>query len=262
MNNPLDQHRIELYDRQGFLFPVPILTVAEAQSYRSILDDLESLNGGTLKRFDMAHLFFPWAYQLATHERVLDAVASILGDDLLIDGTLVLCKYPNDPSYVSWHQDSVYSEWHLTPSISAWIALSTSDAQRGCMRVIAGSHEGGLLEHEELQDDDNLLRRGERIRAAVDESTAVDIELRPGEMSLHHCNIIHGSNANRSVDKRIGFIVRFVTSRIERKGRPLMKVRGSADCRHLELAERPTESDQMKCFESWKEFTRRRHLPT
>ena len=258
MNNPLDQRRIEFYDRQGFLFPIPILTIAEAQSYRSTLDDLKALSGGVSKRFDNAHLFFPWAYRLATHERVLDAVASILGDDLLVDGTLVLCKYPDDPSYVSWHQDSVYSKWHLSPSVSAWIALSTSNARSGCMRVIAGSHREGRLDHDEVLDHNNLLRRGERIAVTVDESRAVDIELRPGEMSLHHCNIIHGSDANRSADKRIGFIVRFVTSTIEPRGRPLMQVRGSADCRHLELAGAPAESDEAKCFENWKEFARRR----
>ena len=258
MRKSLPADQIERYERLGVLFPIPVLTDPELRFYRSALKELETMSGGTLKRFDNAHLFFRWAYRLATHPVVVDAVESILGDDILIDGTLVLCKYPHDPAYVSWHQDSVYSNWHLSPSISAWIALTPSTSQSGCMRVITGSHKRGLLDHEEIRDQNNLLRRGERIRAEVDESTAVDIELRPGEMSLHHCNIIHGSNANCSVDKRIGFIVRFVTSRIKPKGRPLMKVRGSADCRHLELVGEPAETDQATAFERWTDFTQRR----
>jgi ectoine hydroxylase-related dioxygenase (phytanoyl-CoA dioxygenase family) len=169
-----------------------------------------------------------------------------------------MCKYPHDPSYVSWHQDSVYSHWHLSPSTSAWIALSPSTARSGCMRVIPGSHDRGLLDHEEVRDQDNLLRRGERIGVEVDEAEALDIELRPGEMSLHHCNIIHGSNPNRSDDKRIGFIVRFVTSRVGPRNRPLLRVRGTSDCSHLQLVGGPAETDPATALASWKEFASRR----
>jgi ectoine hydroxylase-related dioxygenase (phytanoyl-CoA dioxygenase family) len=213
-----------------------------------------------LKRLDGTHLFFPWAYRLATHEAVVDAVESILGPDLLIDGTLILCKYPNDPSYVAWHQDSVYSDWHLSPSISAWIALSWSTAQSGCMRVLMGSHERGRLAHEEVQDHQNLLRRGERIAVEIDESEAIDLELRPGEMSLHHCNIVHGSNPNRTSDTRIGFVVRFVTSQVQRKARPLVRIRGPLDNSHLNLVWAPKESDPVVAFAAWRDFTRQRQL--
>ena len=258
MRKPLPADQIERYERLGALFPIPVLTDSEVRFYRLALEELETMSGGTNKRFDNAHLFFPWAYRLATHPGVVDAVESILGDDILIDGTLVFCKYPHDPAYVSWHQDSVYSNWHLSPTISAWIALSPSTPQSGCMRVILSSHTRGVLDHEEVRDQNNLLRRGERIGVEVDESEAVDLALRPGEMSLHHCNIIHGSNPNRTNEKRIGFIVRFVTSRIDRKDRPVMKVRGSADCRHLQLAGEPAEMDSAEAFELWTDFTRRK----
>jgi non-haem Fe2+, alpha-ketoglutarate-dependent halogenase len=258
MGKHLPADQIERYGRQGALFPIPVLTDMEVRFYRSALEEFETMSGGTLKRFGNAHLFLPWAYRLATHPGVVDAVESILGGDILIDGTLVFCKYPHDPAYVSWHQDSVYSNWHLSPTVSAWIALSPSTSQSGCMRVIKGSHQRGVLAHEEVRDQNNLLRRGERIGVAVDESEAIDLDLRPGEMSLHHCNIVHGSNPNRSDEKRIGFIVRFVTNRTDRKNTPFTRVRGSADCRHLDLAGEPAEMDPTKAFELWTDFTRRR----
>jgi ectoine hydroxylase-related dioxygenase (phytanoyl-CoA dioxygenase family) len=258
MRKPLHADQVDRYHRDGVLFPIPVLDEGEVRCYRSAIEEVEALNGGRLKRLDNAHRFFPWAYRLATHDGVVDAVASILGDDLLIDGTLVLCKYPDDPSYVSWHQDSVYSEWHLSPMTSAWIALSASTARSGCMRVIPGSHARGLVDHEEVRDQNNLLRRGERIGVAVDESRAIDLELRPGEMSLHHCNIIHGSNPNRTDDKRIGVIVRFVTSRIKGKGRQLMRVRGTSAGRQPEMVGAPAESNPGAAFAAWKEFDRQR----
>ena len=258
MTGSLHADVVDRYRREGVLFPISVLTEEEARSYRSAMEEVEVLNGGPMKRLDNAHLFFSWAHRLATHERVVEAVASILGDDLLIDGTLVLCKYPDDPSYVSWHQDSVYSDWHLSPTTSAWIALSASNAASGCMRVIVGSHTRGQVGHETSPDRDNLLRRGERIVVDVDESEAVDLELRPGEMSLHHCNVIHGSNPNRTDDQRIGFIVRFVTSQIGHRGRPLVRVRGVPIDGELESAEPPPTSDQAEGLARWVEFNQRK----
>jgi hypothetical protein len=252
MRRPLDTSEIHQYQQNGVLFPIPVLTEAEVLGYRSALEEIEARNGGKLQRLDAAHLFFPWAYRLATTETVADAVESIIGPDVLIDGTLVLCKYPNDPSYVAWHQDSVYSGWHLSPSVSAWIALTPSTRQSGCMRVIAGSHQHGPIEHAEVRDEDNLLRRGEQIAVRVDEREAADLELRPGEMSLHHCNIIHGSNPNHSDEKRIGFIIRFVTSRFHRRDRPLLLVRGDVDPGRFDLADEPTEADPAQALANWK----------
>jgi ectoine hydroxylase-related dioxygenase (phytanoyl-CoA dioxygenase family) len=175
---------------------------------------------------------------------VLDAVESVLGADLLIDGTLVFYKPPRDGSYASWHQDSVYSGWHLTPSISAWIALTSSERRNGCMRAIPGSHKLGLVDHDNIQDDPNLLnRRGERIRMDVQEAEAIDVELKPGEMSLHHTNLVHGSNPNTSDGPRIGFIVRFVTSQTTNRDRVVVQARGDADCSHLRLAQPPVDED-------------------
>lgn len=239
------------------MFPVRVLSVTEAARYRDALESVASQCGeGYRRRFDNLHLFFPWAYRLATSETVLDAVESILGPDIVIDGTLVFYKPPRDAGYASWHQDSVYSGWHLTPSVSAWIALTPSEHSNGCMRAIPGSHHDGLLEHENVLGDPNLLnRRGERLRTDVDEARAVDVELQAGEMSLHHTNIVHGSNPNESGGPRIGFIVRFVTNRTTNRDREVMQVRGAADCSHLRLASPPAEVDARVAVRRWREAT-------
>jgi len=244
------------YERDGLVFPIAVLTREEVEEYREALDAITALCGES-KRFDNLHLFFSWAYRLATHEAVLDAVESVLGPDLVIDGTLVFYKPPRDGSYASWHQDSVYSGWHLTPSVSAWIALTASEPANGCMRAIPGSHKLGLLDHDNVQDDPNLLnRRGERIRMDVDESAAVDLVLRPGEMSLHHTNIVHGSKPNGSDGPRIGFIVRFVTSRTRNRERAVMRARGDGDCSHLKLASPPVDDNLEAAIAAWSSFRR------
>jgi non-haem Fe2+, alpha-ketoglutarate-dependent halogenase len=227
---------IDLFEQQGVVFPIRVLSDQEVREFREQLDAVAVDNA---RRMDQLHIRYEWAYRLASHHDVLDAVEKFIGPEILVDGNLVFYKPPHDASYASWHQDSVYSGWHLTPSVSAWIALTSSEPANGCMRVIPGSHKQGILEHENVQDPNLLNKRGERLRMDVDESQAVDVVLKPGEMSLHHTNIVHGSNPNTSDGPRIGFIVRFVTNLSTNRDRQVMRVRGNADCSHLRLVEPP-----------------------
>jgi len=245
--------QIDSYRRDGFVFPIEILSRAEVDGFRGAFESLiERSREYSPKRFDRLHVYFDWAYQIVTHKALLDVVELILGDDILVYGTLVLAKQPHDLRYASWHQDSFYSGLHLTPSTTAWIALTPSHQGNGCMRVIPGSHKLGSMEHESVADDPHMLnRRGERIKTDVDESEAVDVVLKPGEISLHESTLVHGSNPNTSDEERIGFIVRFVTSRMQNPNTRLMRVRGDGDCSHLDLAERPAED----AFQSWLAFS-------
>lgn len=253
----LTPEQIERYRNEGFLCPIPVLDADELRRAQQGFAALEE-RLGPVKRFDSAHRYFDWAYDLATHPRVADAVESLLGPDLLVCGTLIFAKYPHDPGFVSWHQDSVYSKWHLTPTTSAWIALSPSTSDNGCMRVIPGSHRDGLLRHSELRREGNMLRRGEEIEVEVDESLAHDLVLQPGEMSLHESNIIHGSRPNRSATQRIGFIVRFVTPAYRQPSPgPVLRVRGNGDCSHFEvMAEGRPGHDTRTGLDLWRAHAR------
>ncbi|MGH9875919.1 MAG: phytanoyl-CoA dioxygenase family protein, partial [Pyrinomonadaceae bacterium] len=117
--------QLEQYDRDGILFPIRVFSAAEVSLFRNALQSIADHSGaGSLKRFDNLHLFFDWAHRLVTHDALLDAVEDLLGRDIVIYGSLVFFKPPQDSSYVTWHQDSVYSGLHLTPSTSSWIAVT------------------------------------------------------------------------------------------------------------------------------------------
>lgn len=255
----LSQQQIDRYQRDGIVFPVTVLSAGEVTFFRGALESLANNCGEeSLKRLDSLHLFFEWAYRLITHDALLNAVEDILGDDILIYGTLVFYKTPHGSSYASWHQDSFYSGLHLTPSTSAWIALTASNQANGCMRVIPGSHKLGSVNHVNVCDPNLLNRRGEQVSMTVDESQAIDVVLQPGEMSLHQSTIVHGSNPNQSDEPRIGFIVRFVTSQFTNRDWPLLRVRGDADCSRLNLVEPPIETDQQRAFAAWRAFNNTR----
>ena len=258
MGKVLSAEQIERYQRDGILFPIPVLPPAEVARFRAAFEELEARLGERPRPIGLCHLFFGWAYELATCPAVVDAVEDILGPDVLLQASLVICKYPGDPSFVAWHQDGTYSGLHATPTTSAWIALSESHAGNGCMRVVPGSHRRSILPHRNTYAPGNLLAHGEEIQVEVDEAEALDVVLRPGEMSLHQNNIIHGSSPWRSGGKRIGFIARFVTPRLQSADLPITPVRGATDCPHLPLFLAPPTAGINEGFASWAEFIRER----
>jgi non-haem Fe2+, alpha-ketoglutarate-dependent halogenase len=243
------------FERDGIVFPIPALSPEKTAAYRACFAELEQLAGRQLGRIAHPVMHFDWAYRLATEPAVLDAVEEVLGPDLLIAGSLVLCKYPRDPAFVAWHQDNFYSNLHLTPSLSAWIALRDSTTENGCMRVVPGSHRDGVLPHEEKGNANNLLKQGQEIQVAVNEADAVDVVLRAGEMSLHHAAIIHGSRPNRSDTQRLGFIIRFVTSAYDLASQqtPFILARGRAEQGNFRLV--PSRSAR-PLAEAWADYRR------
>src|SRR6476659_6703191 len=80
------------FDERGIAFPIPVLAADELTSVRAEYAQLVAANGGALNRFEFAHAKLGWAYDLATHTCVLDAVAKVIGDDIVVWGTLILSK--------------------------------------------------------------------------------------------------------------------------------------------------------------------------
>jgi non-haem Fe2+, alpha-ketoglutarate-dependent halogenase len=253
MPSTLSQEERERFASGGVLFPIPVLSLAEVRSYRAALDRLNRSLGGGVARFPSCHLYFPWAWDLALHPRVLAAAAGILGPDVFIWGTLIMAKAPQSAGFISWHQDGHYATYlNGAPACSAWIALSDSTVESGCMRVLPGSHTQAL-KHAERVDRDNLLIYGQTVEEAVDESQAVDVELQAGEMSLHHIDIVHGSNPNVSSQERIGFIVRFAAPGAK-AGTQVLRASQSGGYEGTKLLPRPAEPVTEEVMRSYKEF--------
>jgi Phytanoyl-CoA dioxygenase (PhyH) len=112
-------------------------------------------------------------------------------------GSTFIIKEPGDGKKVSWHQDLTYWGLDAQDVVSVWLALSPASVQSSCM--ISGTQAGPLVAHQENLAADNILSRGQTIAGTVDEKIAVDIVLAPGEMSLHHGRVWHGSNPNVSL---------------------------------------------------------------
>jgi non-heme Fe2+,alpha-ketoglutarate-dependent halogenase len=202
---------VRQFNDQGYYAPIRALTSDEAANLRNRLEVFEATNSGRTNGLrNKPHLLLTWLDELVRHPGVLDAVEQVIGPDILVWGSSFFIKEPRNPSFVSWHQDSTY--WGLEPPdiVTAWVALSESTHENGAMRVIPGSHKLDQVPHRDTFAGDNLLSRGQEIMVEVDKSKAVELPLQPGEMSLHHVRLIHGSEPNPSTRRRIGFAIRYV----------------------------------------------------
>lgn len=207
MPKVLSEAQVASFREEGFCGPIPALTPAEAAAARAQLEDFEARQPAMVPKLDLkAHLLLPWLCDLAHHARIGDAMADILGPDVLLWNTSFRVKEPDGRTFVSWHQDTAYIR--LKPLVCiCWLALSPATRMSGCLEVIPGSHRWGELAHDDTFAADNMLTRGQRIAVPFDESAAVALELAPGEMALIDYAIAHRSAPNTSDDRRIGLLI-------------------------------------------------------
>lgn len=240
----LSAEQVRDFDRLGYHFPLRAFSTEQIAAYRRKLESFEQAHGGTLggQLRNKPHLLFTWADEIIRHPAILDAVEDVLGPDLLVWSSSFFTKDPRDPGYVSWHQDSTY--WGLSEPdiVTAWVAFSDSVVENGCMRVMPGTHLMDQLPHKDTFADHNMLTRGQEVQVDVDPSRAVNVELQPGEFSLHHVRIVHGSDPNPSDRRRIGFAIRYVPTYVRQTAGPrdsAMLVRGTDRYHHFDPEPRP-----------------------
>jgi ectoine hydroxylase-related dioxygenase (phytanoyl-CoA dioxygenase family) len=212
MLKTLSEQQVKQYKEQGYLSKIKVLSAEQTHEIRQKLEAFETAQGKPLNgsQRHKTHLLFTWLNELVRNSKILDAIEDLYGENILCWTTNFFIKEANDPGFVSWHQDSTY--WGLSSPdvITAWIALSPSNHTNGAMAIIPGTHMLEQLPHRDSFAKNNLLTRGQEIAMAVNEAEAVTLELEPGEMSLHHVRIIHGSPPNPSADRRIGFAIRYI----------------------------------------------------
>lgn len=212
----LSQQQIDQFWRDGCVFPIRVMSETDAAEIRSRIEDFENKAGGPLKG-DLrhkSHLLFSWLGDLVRRKEIVDAIEDLYGPNLLCWTTNFFIKEARNPAFVSWHQDSTYWGLDKPDVVTAWIALTSSNHSNGAMSFIPATHTRDQIPHRDTFGKNNLLTRGQEIAVAVDDKQAVTIELRPGEMSLHHVRLVHGSPPNPSDDRRIGFAIRYVPTTV------------------------------------------------
>lgn len=201
----------EQYERDGYVIFRNVIDpelVRETQAHVEwLLKKHPDTRGEQLHHKLMAH--DPFMVRLVGDERMLDVCEQFIGPNIALFASHYISKPAREGQPVLWHQDGSY--WPLEPMevTTLWLAASESTPENGCMRVIPGTQTLDLKELIPNQDVESVLG-SHTPEEYVDESKAVDLILGPGDVSVHHPNIIHGSEPNHSDQPRIGLTIRYI----------------------------------------------------
>jgi non-heme Fe2+,alpha-ketoglutarate-dependent halogenase len=211
MGKRLTDLQQKAYHDNGYMIGLPpVFSAAGVKKLNAGLDELMKLlrPGEDAKEIREWHETSRFLYEICTNPTILDYVEDILGPDFYLWGSNFFIKPPRSSSTVGWHQDTYY--WPLEPKISAtvWIAFEDVDEANAAMQVIPGSHKAGLIKHSRSSDTDSVLTL-ECERGQFREDSAVSLNLKAGQVSIHDDKIVHGSPANHSDRRRAGLTVRY-----------------------------------------------------
>ena len=237
------------YSAEGFCLFRDVLNEADIAETRAELDimlaDLPErqvvYNDGEDKEVDARpeyltepHPKHPFWLELCRHPRVLDAVETVLGPDLILIMSHLIVKRAEDGLPVAWHQDNTY--WHSvqgTDVTTVWLAIDDTDRANGCMQVIPCTHEGYPELDKISTGGDDLLGLTVKVTPEMEEA-AVFLEMAAGSLSVHDSFVLHGSEANTSGRRRAAYTMRYanaktVTVNTAEHWVPVYLVRGEAD---------------------------------
>ena len=213
----LSSNQLQEYNENGYVAPIDVLSKGEAFEIRREIENIETKWPNELKGAgrNYVHMISPTLDKLCHNSKILDAVESIIGKNIIICGTTLFIKNPHEKGFVSFHQDATYIGLKPHNWVTAWIAITDANEKNGCMKMWPGSHKDNIKHHEQKFDEGNLLTRGQTVKdVPLNETTP--LILKAGQMSLHHPTIVHGSGVNKSNDRRIGFVIQsYIGSNVE-----------------------------------------------
>lgn len=207
---PSDQEIKDRFERLGYVAPVRIISKEDAAVCRAELEAFERTHPDKVGLIDMkANLLFRWIDGLTRNETLMRAMEPLIGPDVMCENVGFRNKAPDNKTYVSWHQDTVYLKFEPR-IITCWLALTPATVENGCLKIIPGSHKWGDMPHKEKVDPYSMLTRGHYVSTEFDKSNATYVTLEAGEGILIDTAVLHASEPNLTKDRRMGMLIDMV----------------------------------------------------
>lgn len=218
----LNQQQIHEYERSGFLVYPEFLDARQLTHFLHTMDDISA--GNTLANHDKARVemernqpptgslirriyepctYYPAFREFSDSARMLDAVDSLLGSNLLFHYSKINMKPPAIGSVVEWHQDLAYYPLTNDSSVTLLIYLDDASVANGCLQVLTSHHKDPVLSH---TLDGYFVGK---ITEAIDESKAIPLEGKAGTAVFMHCLTPHSSVMNTSSQPRRTLILSY-----------------------------------------------------
>jgi non-haem Fe2+, alpha-ketoglutarate-dependent halogenase len=261
----LNAEQVDRYRYDGYLFPMPGLSDDEIAECGAGLARFERWLGQPVTQAERkwrsaAYSFLPWVDALVRHPRILDAVESLVGPDILVYTSTFFIKEPNSPTFAAWHQDATYFGLSPPEHVTAWVALTDATSETGCMEVVSSRGAPRQLRHSALGLADSINGGGQAIVEPFDKERVVAMELLAGSFSLHHTLCRHRSAPNRASHRRIGLGISYIPASVQTVGSyrlSALRVRGRDTGGHFDLLAPPQSELGAAELERHERFYRR-----
>jgi len=211
----LTNEQVGFYQENGYVLVEGLLSPEEAAQYRQEAHDLatrlaeknraqdatwksaKEVSGGVETQLKHCHdvQFYSAAFsRLIVDERLVGPASQCIGSpNVQLHHTKMFIKPPEKGSPFPMHQDHPYFPHDNHSMIAAIIHFDDAPLEKGCVRVVPGSHKRGPVQHEgdfHLPFDQYPLE------------SAVPLPARAGDVLFFSYLTIHGSGINESSEAR------------------------------------------------------------
>lgn len=229
---------VGLLEDRGFISPTAVLgeeqarkihahierevVVEKSSIYSDTPEDAQYLIKDLLYRRDR-HLDVPLIYELGTLPKIVDAVRTLLGDDVMLWRSDIFEVQPGRPA-TAWHQDKSFlgsanisalldEEGELASNVTVWLALTDADASSGALQYVSGSHKLGLIKERKATRDGIFGRNSELDlpEGWLSEQEQVRVDMKPGEFVAHTELTLHRATPEPT-ERRVAIGLRYARS--------------------------------------------------
>ena len=223
-NRGLDRQQVVFFQEQGYLVVEEVFTAAEVTVFQracsALLTQAQGLTTSTdrlkMKVFadsttlvqqvgDPHEMSGQWL-DLVKDERLLDMVEALLGPNLMVYYSQLMLKAPHQGFTAPWHQDFAFFPHSSAEILACTVAIDDATVENGCIRVIPGSHQLGLLNH---YDKAGVFTGIVQDSSSFDEHTAVAIPAKAGSVIFWHSLTLHASHPNRTAQPRRALVIEY-----------------------------------------------------
>jgi phytanoyl-CoA hydroxylase len=142
----------------------------------------------------------PEIMRFVAQEKFARLTSELLNDDISLYWDQAVYKKPETRREFPWHQDTGYTPTDPAEYITCWLALVDVTIENGCIYVIPGSHQQGMIEHKDTEI-------GKQCYFGSD--SGIPVELKKGSMVAFSSLLFHRSGPNTSHGVRKGYVIQY-----------------------------------------------------
>ena len=143
------------------------------------------------------HKTSPLMLGALSQPKIVEALTAMIGPNVKCMQSMLFIKASGKPGQ-AWHQDEDYIPTRDRSLCGAWIAMDDATTENGCLWIIPGSHQPGVLWDQEWHGDRRFDCALESVNFPYSDEDAIPVEVKAGAVVFFNGYTLHRSLPNRA----------------------------------------------------------------